>query len=209
MTSLSELYTNFLLRDFFGKIVPGIIVVISVLSFFLSFSSLVHYFNSITLHVQLFLLGLAWILAHALQQIGYKLRITSFSNMGGEEFVESVLKFKNKASVDEKTLYERYVVVKEACANGALSLTLLFVSLAKDFVFIDDIYIFLNMPAINVKGRWCSREIYVVTSVVFGFGLLAFFIYFLLHTHERARYYQDLLLKKVIQKNYEFVEGGN
>jgi hypothetical protein len=139
-----NLYTGFLLRDFAGKIVPGIYLLFSVASMFCSPSDLSKEIRKYVPVFAIFLLaGFAWTVTLGTQSLAEGLGIWRYFPVGspaaqvtpiprvgfwkdlfqgGDEtsFDASTAKvdlFQSGATEDEKQQYERFVVIKEACGN--------------------------------------------------------------------------------------------
>jgi phosphoglycolate phosphatase len=127
-TIIEALYNNFLLRDIFAKIVPGLLLVIAIV-----------YKNSIgegALDVACRLgwptiiigAGFAWVIGFAIQGIG---EITKIIKHHPKSYTNSKIRyalrvnFKNIASLSESQQVERYAVIKEATGNGATSIILI------------------------------------------------------------------------------------
>lgn len=136
-----NLYTGFLLRDFFGKIVPGVFFLFSIVAMFRSPTELV---KEIKKEVPVFAIaiiaGLAWTVTLGTQSLGEGLGIWRYFPVvsgpltgspvgfwhnlffGGDETsfnasTAQVDRFQVDATEDQKQQYERFVVVKEACGN--------------------------------------------------------------------------------------------
>jgi hypothetical protein len=138
-----NIYTGFLLRDFFGKIVPGTVFLVSVLCLFRSprdvFAELK---KDMPVFALLIFAGFAWTVTLGTQSLAEGLGIWSYFPTGqasntvaapqqsflGNLFAPGadpnydrsmveVDQFQRKATEDEKQQYERMVVIKEACGN--------------------------------------------------------------------------------------------
>lgn len=139
-----NLYTGFLLRDFAGKIVPGIYLLFSITSMFRGPASLVKEIRKeVPVFAVILLAGLAWTVTLGTQSLAEALGIWKYFPVGpasaqvkpsahigfwvdlfqgGDEtnFDANTAKvdlFQIGATEDEKQQYERFVVVKEACGN--------------------------------------------------------------------------------------------
>jgi len=139
-----NLYTGFLLRDFAGKIVPGIYLLFSVTSMFYSPADLIkENRKEVPVFAILLVAGLAWTVTLGTQSLAEGLGIWRYFPVGsapapvipsarvgfwedlfqgGDEtsFDVSTAKvdlFQGGATEDEKQQYERFVVIKEACGN--------------------------------------------------------------------------------------------
>jgi hypothetical protein len=138
-----NLYTGFLLRDFCGKIVPGVFLLFSICTIYRDPRRLL---QNITKELPIFTLillaGFAWIITLGTQSFAEGLGIWSYfpsvdvtspaqvhkigmlRNLLGagddSDFDKDTLKvveFQVNATEDQKQQYERYVVIKEACGN--------------------------------------------------------------------------------------------
>src|SRR3990172_1335951 len=130
LTSLFDaLYTRLLLRDFFGKIVPGsfiiLAIVISLPPIPTSILETVKCFGSMSFWLWLFFLGWAWIIAFAVQAFGETFKLIKWhGEKTDREFLKKRVDFGRRASCRESQQLERLIVIKEACGNGFLSLLL-------------------------------------------------------------------------------------
>jgi len=130
LTSLFDaLYTRLLLRDFFGKIVPGSFIILAIVISLPPYSDL--YFRDgkmLRVHVILALaifLGVAWIIAFAVQAFGETFKLIKWhGEKTDREFLKKRVDFGRRASCRESQQLERLIVIKEACGNGFLSLLL-------------------------------------------------------------------------------------
>lgn len=174
----SDLYNKFLLRDFFGKIVPGSLLLAAMTCMYLQ--PIRVYFGVMKARVPIIalLIGLAWTTTLGLQRaseivgvwqyfpdiapfeenIGDKICDT-LQNEGEMQFCKHTMRtavFFRCAKEGEKLQYERFVIIKEATGN-------LFAS----FV--------LALPAIllvSLRGTWLQdvfatgRHVYLVLCVL-------------------------------------------
>ena len=124
-------YFSFILRDVFGKIVPGMILIISIV---LTFNPTLEIFNKVltmSLWPWIGIFGVGWLSGFVVQGIGeiislgplkfYRYHTREYSN---PEFLVTKFKFEQKATMEQKLQYQRFVVIKEACGNGYLALFL-------------------------------------------------------------------------------------
>ncbi|SRR5579883_737437 len=145
-----NLYTGFLLRDFAGKIVPGVFFLFSISAMFRSPRELIQALRKdLPLWMVILVAGFAWTITLGTQSLAEGLgiwkyfpnepicatpqasRIGFLSNLlfGGDETsfnncTAQVDRFQNGASEDQKQQYERFVVIKEACGNLFVSILL-------------------------------------------------------------------------------------
>ena len=130
---ITQLYTNFILRDLVGKILPGCVL---IFSFALLFASPKEIVSSISKENPIVLVvivgGLAWTSVLGLQRVAEFVSVWEYyPKVGGKEIdiqATVVEPFLRIACTTEKLQYERYVVIKEATGNlffcGVLSLPL-------------------------------------------------------------------------------------
>jgi hypothetical protein len=117
-----DLYTNFLLRDFAGKIVPGSFFFLSLAVMFVSPVAVC---KTISGRVSLLSIalcgGLAWTVVLGLQSVAeYVSAWHYFPTTAGSEMdvqTQIIEPFLRVACPDERMQYERYVVIKEATGN--------------------------------------------------------------------------------------------
>lgn len=136
------IYSHFILRDLFGKIVPGSMVLIMLVWYSANFSYLEKLFD-LSLWPWLILIGLAWIIGFAIQSLGefflgwFKWGYRYFPKVEGikgkKRELENwyniyVIEFLNTyATENEIKLDERMVVIKEACGNGFIATILILI----------------------------------------------------------------------------------
>lgn len=145
-----NLYTGFLLRDFAGKIVPGIFLLFSIAAIFGEPRAiLADAKKEAPIFVVLLLAAFAWTVTLGTQSLAEGLGIWQYfpSDAQGPgqaaprqgfwgnllspapdgSFDRDTLRvdeFQSKASEDEKQQYERFVVIKEACGNLFVAMVL-------------------------------------------------------------------------------------
>lgn len=120
----SAMYSNFILRDFFGKIIPGFIVLFSFFILLYPEKGVYLLISNASLHIQLILIGISWSFGLAIQRLGKILKLIATSKVPANEFVEMMTTFMATAKENEKVQFERFVIVKETSANMALSLAI-------------------------------------------------------------------------------------
>ena len=117
-----DLYTNFLLRDFAGKIVPGSFLFFSIAILFSSPTDVARTISGRLSFLSVAICaGLAWTVVLGLQRVAEFVSTWSYfpSSAGNEMDVQSTIiePFLRIACPDERVQYERYVVIKEATGN--------------------------------------------------------------------------------------------
>jgi hypothetical protein len=120
---IEKIYVKFFLRDFFGKIIPGLVLIVSLFFF------IVGDYNKLLEIKQVnwvFLIGLAWIVAFGIQSIGRYMRIIIFLDPqkypGEKGWLDDFYLFWEVSNQYEKDCYERFVVIKESTGNLGISL---------------------------------------------------------------------------------------
>lgn len=127
-----DLYTKFVLRDLFGKIIPGGILIFTVVVSHSTIDDVISKADALAFWAWLFLLGVAWLMGFAIQSAGelgfgrgrrlfLYYPVGAFSNHL-EATRDSVDLKRRKEFQNHKILYERVTVIKEACGNGYVSL---------------------------------------------------------------------------------------
>lgn len=126
-----HLYLRFFLRDFVGKIVPGAMILVTLVSSFPSLMvdiQLPHLGDAA--NVVMFA-GFAWLTGITVQGFGRAL----FGRMRGaaERNRGNFLEFLRISSDDEKTHHERFAVLKESTGNAATALLLILLVVSISF----------------------------------------------------------------------------
>ena len=125
------LYSRFLLRDFFGKIIPGAIFLLPVTILLFKSSSILESLNDTSLGVWLLLLGFAWITAFAIQSFGERVGFIQYyppsdgqsANQVQRDWYVKYAKLKNRNDYERHAQeFERLSVIMEACGNMYVAL---------------------------------------------------------------------------------------
>jgi len=119
-------YSKFILRDIAAKVTPGLIFVFSIAASASSVASVFAYMAAMSLWVWVSLYAVAWIAAFAVQSFAEKASLIRYfpSSVVQSEFYDVQIEFARICSSDEKQQRERFVVIKEACGNSYVSLTI-------------------------------------------------------------------------------------
>lgn len=119
-----SLYSSFIARDFFAKVLPGSIVLAAIALSFLNYDTLTQKVKDLPLMFGLLLYGLAWIVGFAVQAIAETLRLSrSFPSDETEDVFRArmteyrALEMKPSLALQR----ERYVVIKEATGNTGVA----------------------------------------------------------------------------------------
>ena len=139
----NSFYDRMVLRDFFGKVIPGLIflstIFICLCWEYTECSMVIDLTKNLSFLAWLVIFGAAWITAFGIQAMGElvgKIKIISviryypkekFKNGNYEEWLKFREKFRKKADPEQKVEAERFVVITEACGNGCMSLLISFI----------------------------------------------------------------------------------
>ena len=119
------LYLRLILRDFFGKVVPGTIVIFSICVVTFSPDEILKFIDGIKFFPAIILIGFTWIVAFALQAMGEITKLIRYHTYNThKEFYAQLHEFKIKTDIQEHQQLERLIVIKEACGNGYVALVL-------------------------------------------------------------------------------------
>lgn len=142
-TVFDSFYTRFVLRDFFGKIVPGGILIFAIAVSATSTSSVVAYLASMSFFAWVAIFGVSWLIAFAIQSFGEKPLPgrCSFSfiryypkSLEQQQFYDMYIRFHQNALPNEMQQVERLVVIKEACGNGYVAIAISLVLVVVDTI---------------------------------------------------------------------------
>jgi hypothetical protein len=171
--SMAELfdafYSKMILRDFFGKIVPWLIVLSTVAVCIwweeISLSDLTKILGSVSVLGWLTVFGAAWITGISIQCFGEsfpprcpKKRLLGYFPAeipNSKAFFESWVNFRDIASPQVLVDAERFVVIKEVCGNASVSL-----AISLSFVIV---YILLHY----LHYRMVAREWRTIIPILF------------------------------------------
>ena len=120
------LYSRLLLRDVFGKILPGSVVILVVAASLHSATAATNYLQSMPFWFWLLFLGAAWVVAFAVQAFGEATGLIRWhaKKLSYEEFFAKRYQFDNRVGSRERQQLERLAVIKEACGNSYLALAI-------------------------------------------------------------------------------------
>lgn len=123
---VSSLYTNFLLRDFAAKIVPGSALLLTLPLYHTSLESVIAAARGASILEILVFASIAWTVSYAVQTLGERRELIHQWPTNRNDVIlryQTRVLFSRFASDRERRLVERYVVIKEA--GGTVFLTLL------------------------------------------------------------------------------------
>ena len=119
-------YSKFVLRDLFGKIVPGMLLLFGVCLGLLDMKTVGLLISDLTFGVWIVTAGFSWLLGFVVQYVGEGARLLRTHPKGvgktRNEFHPDLAMFHDNSSSREAIHAERLNIIKEACGNGAVSL---------------------------------------------------------------------------------------
>ena len=122
-------YDKLLLRDLFGKVVPGVLLILAILIAAFGPSGVDIAMSKMTFSLWIILGGFSWLTGFALQYLGEAaklLRKNPYGNCNPRQTRDSFYPiwavFQKRATKFEKIHAERLNIIKEACGNAAVSL---------------------------------------------------------------------------------------
>ncbi len=180
-------YSRLLLRDVFGKIVPGTVFLVVIGSTIFSLSFLTSFVQSMSFGMWALFLGAAWITAFGIQAFGEKTRLIQYhSKKSDDRFYKQRNRLDLRGEQIQKQQFERFVVIKEACGNGYVTLLLSIVVVLIDRLIDVGTTVILDWT----KSHW---------HVIAVLGLLT---YFLRDMHFVSIKRQDSYLKTVVDDDW-------
>jgi hypothetical protein len=170
-TFFGVFYFHFILRDLFGRIVPGF-VLLSSIGFALSPSKALAAFNQLSAGIWIVLLSASWIIGHALQGFGESRGwiLSQPEQVHANTANTREIIFFQIATAEEKWIYSRLVSIKESCGNGylALSLSLLLLAISsliralrnKSILHVEDILFVVIIMILAAGAIWYMRNMH-------------------------------------------------
>jgi len=133
---IDSLYSKLLLRDVFGKIVPGITVILSIAVSLSSLTVVIDFLKDAEFALWVLFIGAAWVVAFSVQSFGEFCGFIRYhrKDLPLDKYYKLRHKFNSLVDERERMQLERIIVIKEACGNGyvalALSLLILFADIS-------------------------------------------------------------------------------
>ena len=115
---IEALYDRLLLRDIFGKIVPGSLFLFSLILLISPNVNIITLPKIFPFSSLVLIYGVSWIFGFAIQSFGEMTKMIRYSPKG-TSFVESIEirnKFNECATDMQRQQAERYTVIKDSCA---------------------------------------------------------------------------------------------
>lgn len=122
------LYDKMVLRDVFGKVVPGLALIAAVLASLLGLDVIDSLLTKMTTVLWVFVIGFSWLVGFALQNLGEVCRVLRTHPYGPDRqetrdtFHTKWAEFHEVATSIEHVHAERLNIIKEACGNAAVSI---------------------------------------------------------------------------------------
>ncbi len=134
-TALDRVYER-LIRDLFGRSVPGLVMLLSLAVSISSFSDVALALERATVWMWIVALGAGWLTAFALLEIGrrFNLALVSPEAIADEQYWAAEERFRSIASRRQHAEYDRLVTTRDAMAAASVSLFLSLLTLGVDFI---------------------------------------------------------------------------
>ncbi len=186
----NALYSQFVLRDFFGKIVPGFLLIMSIAISLTSLRETNEYLKSMSGWMWVLTGGISWIGGFMIQSFGESVKLFRIfpKTLSFSDFFRKLIRFEmlsKTIQVGQGDL-ERLVVIKEACGNSYIALIIASLILLLNALFNKSQTIVINS----------FQLILIACTILFS-------IYFLRRMHfehtERQNMYVDIFIEEAKQ----------
>lgn len=198
---MDALYTRLLLRDIFGKIIPGSALLSALYVAFYSLDEFKFAVACLTFIPGMAVAGISWILAFIVQSVGefrvygksliraYPKKYSSYS-----DWAKQRVKFRN-ARLDERHYQqnERYGIIREACGNTYVSIVLSTIILILDHWY---------DQGLGAVAKIASENLHLI---IVGLFLIIFLVRMRYKHDDRQEKYLNVVLESQEGKN----SGGN
>ena len=133
---VDAIYSRFLLRDMVGKVVPGSILLLTIIGSYLEKDDVFKLLEKIGFFAALMLFSLAWVTAFSIQSFGEHLGLIRYFPKKGEEnagddrfnrYYQKIILFNKNATPLERMERERLLVIRESCGNTYVALVFSFI----------------------------------------------------------------------------------
>jgi hypothetical protein len=162
--SATRLYDR-LIRDFFGRVVPGMIVLLAIAVSVSSFTDVMMALERGTVWMWLIAYGAGWLTAFAVLAIGRRFNLVLLSpdaTLTDEQYWAAEEHFRSKASRRQHAEYDRLVTLRDATAAASVSLLLALAVLAVDFLV--DVHVH-ESPWAEIKNVATAVGVLIVAVV--------------------------------------------
>lgn len=172
---LDGLYDKLILRDLFGKVVPGSVFMFGAAAGLVGIAAASTALKELSSIAAFVLLGFAWLVSFALQGFGELTRLIqpfpphrTTGEPSRETFRPIWQRFHETAAPHERTHSERLNIIKEACGNGAVSVLCAMASVA--------------------AGVGMRNESFAAHGPIFVLGSAVFLLLWRMHLEHLRRY---------------------
>lgn len=133
--SADRLYDR-VIRDLFGRIVPGLLLLLALAVSVTSFTEVGLALERATAWMWLLAFGAGWLAAFALLALGRRFSLVQFSpdTITEAQYWAAEERFRSTASRRQRAEYERLITIRDATGAASVSLFLALLVLAVDFV---------------------------------------------------------------------------
>lgn len=198
--AIEGFYSKFVLRDFLGKITPGMVWLLGVGTAMISPRGMWELITEINLFSGIVMLGFAWITGILFQsrgEISKRLDYTSQDiDSNSTEWYQIYLRLRMDAPPQIIAEHERFVFIMEACGNTASVLRSLVPLIPLLWVIRTVLYHFycLNWRWEDLRGEFVGLIVSILVSTSFAIAEKGFQKF-----HEAHRERQELLLKTALK----------
>jgi len=185
-------YTRFVLKDFFGKIIPGLLLLFASAVLLLPSNNIMSDLGKIPVWGWLIIYGFGWIVGFAIQALGEITHLITYSPNVDKNIliwmVDNKLRFKfNEVAVPyEKQYIERMSIIKESCGNAYVALL--------GFILLLFLSKFKILWACNLEGIRLSCVLVELTCIAL----------FLCHMHFEHVYRHYVVIFNVLSEKKGF-----
>ncbi|MGE5361029.1 MAG: hypothetical protein ACM3NQ_18580 [Bacteroidales bacterium] len=125
-----------MIRDLFGRVVPGLVLLLALAASVTSFTDVVLALERATIWMWLLAFGAGWLSAFALLALGRRFSLVHYSpgTITEAQYWAAEERFRSSASRRQRAEYERLVTIRDATGAVSVSLFLSLLVLAIDFV---------------------------------------------------------------------------
>lgn len=187
-----KIYSRFILRDFFAKIVPGFTLLAALFACLTSPVAALNYLKEMSFFGAVLTFGVSWIIGIAIQGFGEKWGLIRYfpKDQDNKKYLTDSVEFVKESSSREKQQRERFIVIKEACGNSYLSIAISLLLLIVSFLW---------------SLRFCFAK--KVLPIFTGLLVIVGIIYYLRKMHfihvSRESQYVNIVLHYQQQSNVE------
>lgn len=191
MSELSNLfnglYSQFVLRDLFGKIMPGFLLIMSIAISLTSLPETNEYLKSMSGWMWVVTGGISWIGGFIIQSFGESIKLFRIfpKTLSYPEFFHKLIQFEilSKGIQVGQGSLERFVVIKEACGNSYIAIIIASLILLLNALF--------NKSQIIVINSF--QLVLIICTILFS-------IYFLGRMHYEHTKRQDMFIDTFIDE---------